>query len=437
MRPLRIDVLADSDTRWKWGALLARRVDPGCHLTARFLHARATPTARQLDEVGVRPDELAEAPLADFLADPALAEADAVILAAPGGVAQSAMHGFAKAWEGRRKRPVVITGYVGVVYEKMTDGLLLRAGADVVLANSAFDADRFREVFAAVGVPGESVVETGLPFLSGAPYDPDAVARGERRYTVCFAAQPSSPALRGERLHILERAARHARLHPERDVLVKLRSRPGEHTTHLEDFPYQRLLARLENAPANLSLVYGNMGEVLDRTDLSVTVSSTAALESMHRGIPTVILTDLGVRESLGNHHFVSSGCLASWDELDAGDNPVADPEWLRRNGVLPAGADPFAPVRARVAELIARRDGEGLPGLSPYYTMSRAGGYLRGLLSRQGLEPDGSPRPGVAAESAGAGRLAVRRMTRRSLRSVYRVAAHRLAPVIRRWGQL
>ena len=44
---------------------------------------------------------------------------------------------------GRAKRPVVVTGYVGVVYEKLADGLLLRHGADLVLANSRQDADRF------------------------------------------------------------------------------------------------------------------------------------------------------------------------------------------------------------------------------------------------------------------------------------------------------
>ncbi|WP_285664109.1 DUF6716 putative glycosyltransferase [Actinorhabdospora filicis] len=429
-----MDVLADSDTRWKWGALLARRLDPGCRLTARFLHARSTPTARQLEEVGVRPDGMTEAPLVDYLADAELAETDVLILATTGGVAQSAMHGFARRWAGRERRPILVTGYVGVVYEKMTDGLLLRAGADVVLANSAFDADRFRTVYDGVGVPSSSIVETGLPFLHGRTYDADAVARGERRYTVCFAAQPSSPQSKGERLHILERAARHARLHPERDVLVKLRSLPGEHTTHLEDFPYQLLLSKVEGVPANLRLVYGNMGEVLDGTDLSVTVSSTAALESMQRGIPTAILTDLGVREALGNHYFVSSGCLASWDELDAGAAPVADPAWLRANGVLPNDADPFVALRERLDELVAERDANGLPELRPYYSMSRAGGYLSGLLRRQGLEEDGGPRP---RSPEGSGRSAVRRFARRSMRSAYRVAANRLAPVIRRWGQL
>ena len=86
--------------------------------------------------------------------------------------------------------------------------------------------------------------------------------------------------------------------------------------------------------PPNFRLVYGRMGEVLDRTDLLVTVSSTAALESLHRSIPTVVLSDLGMRESLGNHHFVGSGCLASWDQLDAGHLPVPDAAWVARQGV-------------------------------------------------------------------------------------------------------
>ena len=431
---MRIDVLADSDTRWKWGALLARRIDPECHVTARFLHGRSTPTARQLDEVGVRPEATTEAPLGEYLADPVLAESDLVILAATGGVVQSALHGFGREWAGRARRPVVLSGYVGVVYEKLLDGLMLRAGSDVVLANSAFDGERFREAFRAVGADVDAVVETCLPFLAGAPYDPGAVARGERRFTVCFAVQPSSPSLRGERVYLLERAVAHARSHPERDVLVKLRSRPGEHTTHLEDFPYQLLLPKVADVPGNLRLVYGNMGEVLDGTDLCVTVSSTAALESLHRGIPTVVLTDLGIRESLGNHFFVASGCLASWDELDAGVVPVADAGWLRRNGVVGGGGDPFDAVRVRLGELFALRDGAGLPGLSPYYSMSRAGGYLRGVLARQGLDVDGSP---LRVAARGSGGFAVRRLTRRSLRSVYRVAAHRIAPVLRRWGQL
>ncbi len=71
---------------------------------------------------------------------------------------------------------MIVTGYVGVVYEKLADGLLLRHGADVVLANSRHDAERFRAVYEGVGAGAESVVEAALPFLGGAPYAPSPAA---------------------------------------------------------------------------------------------------------------------------------------------------------------------------------------------------------------------------------------------------------------------
>ena len=118
--------------------------------------------------------------------------------------------------------------------------------------------------------------------------------------------------------------------------------------------------------PPNFRLVYGHMGEVLDRTDLLVTISSTAALESLHRRIPTVVLTDLGVREALGNHHFVGSGCLASWDQLDAGHRPAPDEDWVARQGVAADGsyATAFDAARERIAELLGRPG--GLPAPHP-----------------------------------------------------------------------
>ncbi len=431
--PQRIAVLADSDTRWKWGATLARRIAPGTVLDAYYLNGRATPTERQLAEVGIPSDSAREVTAAEFLADPQVLEADVLVLALVGGSGQAMLHGLAHAWAGRAVRPVVITGYVGVVYEKMTDGLLLRVGSDIVLANTTADAERFRTAIAGVGADPGAVVETALPFLDGTPYDPDAVAAGSRPFTVCFAAQPSSPAGRSARLHLLERAAGHARLHPDREVLVKLRSLPGEQTTHVENYPYQELLHDLaEPAPPNLQLRYGNMGEVLDGTDLLVTVSSTAALESLHRSVPTAVLTDFGVRENLGNHYFIGSGCLASWDELDAGLVPEADRGWVRRHGV--GADDPYRELQERIAKL--RACGE-MPPLNPYYTPSRAGGYLPDLLARYGFDPYGVPTDMSAGKTRGPVSRLVRGTVRRSARYGYRLGAQRVAPAIRRWGQL
>ncbi|MFJ9802103.1 DUF6716 putative glycosyltransferase [Streptomyces wuyuanensis] len=433
----RVAVLADSDTRWKWGALTARRIaagdDPaGAAEPAGFLlRGRATPTARQLAEVGVAADTVREVTAAEFLRALRDEGYDVVVLALVGGAVQAVLHGVAALRLPRR--PVLVTGYVGVVYEKLADGLLLRHGADVVLANSRHDADRFRAVYEGVGADASPVTEAALPFLGGAPYE-----RREGRDTVVFAVQPSVPESRSDRLYLLGRLAGHARLHPSREVLLKLRSRPGEHTTHLEELPYQRLAERLPGGlPPNLSLVYGHMGEVLDRTDLLVTVSSTAALEALHRRIPTAILSDLGVREALGNHHFLGSGLLTSWDRLDRGDRPVPDEVWLARQGVAADGRyeTAFDAARERVAALLRRPE---LPPLTPYYTPATAPGYLPGILARHRLAPDGSPLPGAApaAEPTGVRRV-LRDTVRRAARGAYRHGVQRVAPVIRRMGEL
>uniref|UniRef100_UPI0031DE131B DUF6716 putative glycosyltransferase n=1 Tax=Streptomyces hawaiiensis TaxID=67305 RepID=UPI0031DE131B len=447
----RIAVLADSDTRWKWGALTADRIAPGPSMEAApreaaqagplldgfLLRGRATPTPRQLREVGVRADSLREVTAVEFLRAMAEGTYDVLVLSLVGGGVQAMLHGLARVWEHRASRPVVVTGYVGVVYEKLADGLLLRHGADLVLANSRQDADRFRAVYEGVGADASAVTEVALPFLGGAPYegehDPSA-QQGRRPYTVVFAAQPSVPDSRKDRTYLLNRLVQHAHLHPERQVLLKLRSKPGEHTTHIEELPYQKLVQRLD-PPANFSLVYGNMGEVLDRTDLLVTVSSTAALESLHRRIPTVVLTDLGIRESLGNHHFVGSGCLASWDQLDAGHRPVPDEEWVARQGVAADGSydSAFDAARERIAKLLGRPG--GLPPLTPYYTPVTAPGYLPGILARHHLGPDGTPLPGAPAADKDPG--PVRQIVRRAARGAYRHGVQRVAPVIRRMGEL
>ncbi|MFD7014037.1 DUF6716 putative glycosyltransferase [Streptomyces sp. NPDC059928] len=440
---LRIAVLADSDTRWKWGALTARRLAepaPGTEsaapaITGFLLRGRATPTPRQLAEVGASADALREVTMAQFIG--AVREMgspdayDVIVLALVGGAAQAALHGLAALWPGHTPRPVVVTGYVGVVYEKLADGLLLRHGADVVLANSRHDAGRFRAVYEGVGADARAVTEAALPFLGGAAYTAES-----GRDTVVFAAQPSVPESRADRRYLLRRLVEHARRHPGREVVLKLRSQPGEHTTHIEEHPYQRL-AKGMALPPNFRLAYGNMGEVLDRADLLVTVSSTAALESLHRSVPTAVLTDLGVREGLGNHHFLGSGCLASWDQLDAGHRPVPDPGWLAAQGVAPGEAyhHAFDHVRERMGELLSK---ESLPPLAPYYTAATAPGYLPGILARHHVAPDGTPLPGTAPANQPSGlRRVIRDAVRDAARGAYRHGVQRVAPVIRRMGEL
>ena len=63
--------------------------------------------------------------------------------------------------------------------------------------------------------------------------------------------------------------------------------------------------------------------------------------------------------------------------------------------------------------------------------------GDLPGILARHGLNPKGEPVQGLAPREAGPVRRAVRELVRNSARTAYRQGVQRVAPVIRRMGQL
>jgi len=424
-RPARVAVLADTDSRWKWGMLTARQLAPTAGPDPYLLRRPEPPSARQLAEAGVSADTLTTVRMAELPAVLARRRPDVLVLALPGGGSAAAVHALAAGWPSGSRRPLLVTGYVGVVYEKLVEGLLARAGTDVVLANCADDAERFRAVYAGMGLDPAAIVESSLPFLrEPAPRQPPG------RFTVTFAGQPGVPSSHADRAYLVRRLIGHAVRRPDRLVNFKLRSVPGEQVTHAEPHPYHALLRRVPGGlPPNLQLTVGDMGEALAATDLLVTVSSTAALEAMSLGVPTVLLTDFGVREGLGNAYFTGSGCLASFDEVDAGATPVVDPAWAGRHGVGGRGPEDFV---ARIGALL---DAEPAP-LRPFYTIDRSPAYLPGLLASYGLGPDGRPRH-LGDSGHGPAARTMRRAIGSTARSFYRSGAHLVAPALRRLGSL
>lgn len=419
-RPVRsVAVLADADSRWKWGLGLARRLHPAASITGYQFAGATTPSQRQLSEAGISPDSVLVVTAGELIAALTADPVDVLILSLPGTGVQAMLHLLAHA--DLEHRPLVVTGYVGVVYERVVEGLLLRAGADVIVANSPADFERFRSVFEGVGFPAASLVQSRLPFLR------EPGQRSNPRFTVTFAGQPDVPESRSQRRYLVQRLAEHAARHPERDVLIKLRGLPGEVVTHNEPYPYDEIVRSLgAGRPSNLKLAGGDMGKALNRTDLLVTVSSTAALESIHRGLATAVLTDLGIRESLGNSYFLGSGCLISFDEVDAGALPLADESWTRAHGL---GAQPDL-LPERVAEMLTGAD---LPALQPFYTLKNAKGILPGILAGYGVGTDGKPLP-FLTNAAPAG---LRRAVRQSARHMYRHGANVVAPALRKLASL
>jgi hypothetical protein len=335
---LIVQVIADSPARTRWGVALA--------------HGLGT------DE---RPAVVHTQRLAGRTTEPvaSVAAGDVMVLATAGGTmptllravpAGAARSSVSSAAVDRPRRPVVVTGYLGAVPDHKIDGLLLRAGADVLLANSDVAARRFRTILAEHGLGPERVVRTTVS-PSGPRYDAGA-AGVHRPWTLTLAAPPNLPARRDERRHLFTQAVGYARRHPRRDVVVVLRGRPDEPLAAVEREQFLRLLGPDIEVPANLRCVHESLTEVLGRTDLLVTVGAGPAFEAIRRDIPTAVLTDYGVRAPLGNHVFAGSAVLTSWAAVDAGYRPTPDPRWAADHGLV--DAEPFGAVRARIDELLA-----------------------------------------------------------------------------------
>jgi len=103
-----------------------------------------------------------------------------------------------------------------------------------------------------------------------------------------------------------------------------------------------------------------------------MTVSSTAAIEAIARGIPVITLDIFGVTAKLINPVFEGSGLFGDEDAVIRREFRHPEPAWLDDNYFHPAEADDVA---VQLEALVAARRQGVLPAREP---ARKAGGRLR-----------------------------------------------------------
>ena len=235
------------------------------------------------------------------------------------------------------RRPALISGLPGMGLPASGKGMNYRRLMDAFLAHSFTEVSEYRAVSAMRRVPAE-VLLGRLPMLRSesvpAPPSPQALSSAPR--TLVFAPQAKVPARAEEREAIVAALAEFADRHPESRAVVKMRSRPGEHETHHEQHSYFDIVADLKERAVpgaeRLEIGYGPLSAFLTPGAALVTVSSTAALESIDRGIPTLLITDFGFDRALLNEVYAGSGAEGTLAEVAAGRIGFPTREWLAEN---------------------------------------------------------------------------------------------------------
>jgi hypothetical protein len=329
-------VVADSDSYLKLATTFLHRLGPGWDRRVVLARTPVMPTDEQIlaafEGTDLDPADLEVLALNQFNSQ-TIGE-DLVFAAATGPVVAELYARILRTEPANNRRTALISALPGVAFPATRKGWNYRRPGDGFICHSHAEARDFSFMNLDDDGHQPTIMVSKLPFLRSTGF-PTQVPGTIKR--LVFAPQAKVPFGKAEREQILISLERTARLNPGLEVLVKLRARAGEPQTHLEAYPYDLLFEQLVRAGTlgkvtHLQFVTGSMAEVLSKESALVTVSSTAALESLDRGLPTMVLSDFGVNAQMINVVFESSGLLGSLDDLEALNFAPANKPWLREN---------------------------------------------------------------------------------------------------------
>jgi len=360
---MKFIAIADSDSYLKWAAAFLGALDV---VTERELILIETPVlpsdsqrAAALAVGGVPPEQLFSLPLTDVLVVLRREKPDAVLIALRGPVAAVLIRMIAELPE----RPVIVTGLPGISIPATRKALAFRRQADLFVLHSRREIGEFTAMSREYGWTHRFALAT-LPFVEE--------RTGARGTDLVFAAQAVVPRAVEDRMRVLEVLIAAARADSARRVVIKVRGLAGERQTHDEQASYPELLEQVADRPANLVISTAPMSAALDEAQGLMTVSSTAAIEAIARGIPVIALDTFGVTAKLINPVFERSGLFAGEEAVVRREFRHPEPAWLDDNYFHPVEADDVA-VQLE-ALVTARRQGV-LPAREP---ARKAGGKLR-----------------------------------------------------------
>lgn len=367
---MRVIGIADSDSYLKWAAAFLGALPL---VTERELIVVETPVlpsesqrAAALAVGDIRVDHLTILPLEGVLAAVRREQPDAVLIALRGPVAAVLIRMIAEL----PVRPVIVTGLPGISIPATRKALAFRRQADLFVLHSRREIREFTRLSRERGWTHRFALAT-LPFVEQ--------RTGAQGGDLVFAAQAVVPRAREDRERLLGILLEAARADPTRRVVIKVRGVAGERQTHDEDASFPELLDELSattDIPSNLVVSTAPMSEALDTAEGLLTVSSTASIEAIARGIPVIALDTFGVTDRLINPVFEGSGLFGDEGAVVRREFRHPEPGWLDDNYFHATIHGPEADdVAGQLQALVAARKQGVLPAREP---ARRAGGALR-----------------------------------------------------------
>jgi hypothetical protein len=372
---LRVVGIADTDSYVKWAAALLGSEEWDAELLVLETPVVVSASQEQAALAGAGLARVSRVAYEELAGQLQRLRPDAVLIAARGPLVRV----VARLVAGLSPRPIIVSGLPGISIPATRKALVYRTQCDLFVLHSRREVREFAALAAANGM-SQRFALTRLPFAERSSAVEARLAQADAAggTDLVFAAQAIVPREREDRLQVARLLVRAAQADPARRVVLKLRARAGEYQTHHEEDALEDLVASLGPVPTNLVLSTAPMAKALSTAEGLVTVSSTASIEAVARGIPVIVLDTFGVDPALINEVFRDSGLFGGEDDVVARRFRHPSASWLRDN-YFHAAADDDLPLL--LDDLVARRREGRLPAKP---ALARVGGALRDAWERK-----------------------------------------------------
>ena len=222
----------------------------------------------------------------------------------------------------------IATGYVGALLNNNKDGFIKgvrrRSFSNLVWVPGQ-DAKEQVLSLNLINLSKTKVANTGLPRFDVLFERSEKIKKADKNNIVFF-EQPTFPKTKKERVFLVQSLINLARVYNQNTVIIKTRFDKKIGHAHRPKHLLQDIFYNIVDKPKNIIMSNEDIYDLFNNCMLSLTISSTAGLESLACGIPTYFINDFCRGKNLyGSDDFKKFNALLSFKDLYRNRLPKID----------------------------------------------------------------------------------------------------------------
>lgn len=250
-----------------------------------------------------------------------LEENDIIFLSLTGGYIKKILRTIAT----KKERPYLVAAYPGVVYQNIIDGFASRSLCDLIIFPSFKEKNEY-DLFCETN----DLLNAGIV---GGYFEKKKYEGQDFSDDVVFAEQTVVPNTIYDRLYLAKKLIEFAEANPNRRLFIKPRngvSGKSLFKTKLHIIQAFKATKR-GKLPKNLIITFKPIEYYTSQGALCLTISSTAAIETLQFHNKIAFITDFGPSENNGGSYFNNSNAEYTFHEITYGKRNTINKEWKKQ----------------------------------------------------------------------------------------------------------